>query len=258
MRKKRTYIILIAIILIFFVVMFLLFGVDNIKQEGYETTIIVGENTIWTYSDKRWKNTNSSYDKLNWKKYDIYLNNEKNGKYYLWHSDKWYAFDDNKNAVMLDGDLLAYDANYNISVYNFNYDDIENFNYVHNVLEDNSLPTTSEFTSSHVVFFDFDADGEEEEFYVISNAFPMDFDPEKIFSLVFMVKNDDIYPIYIDVSNNVGFNGCKPYFTSFLDIDDDSNYELILSCAKYSTAGTTDMLYKFDNNEFKLLISNNN
>jgi len=32
-----------------------------------------------------------------------------------------------------------------------------------------------------------------EDFYLISNAFPLDFDPEKIFSIVFMVKNEKIY-----------------------------------------------------------------
>ena len=53
------------------------------------------------------------------------------------------------------------------------------------------------------------------------------------------------------------FNGCKPYFNSFIDVDNDSRYEFILNCAEYSTNGVSRMLYKYDNNEFKILISNN-
>ena len=37
--------------------MFLVFGVENIKQGAYDSTIIVGDNTVWTYSNK-----NGTYD----------------------------------------------------------------------------------------------------------------------------------------------------------------------------------------------------
>ena len=79
----------------------------------------------------------------------------------------------------------------------------------------------------------------------------------KIFSLVFMVKNNEIYPIYTNITSNTGYNGCKPYFRAFVDVDNDSKYEFILSCAKYSASGTTNMLYEFKDKEFKILISNN-
>ena len=86
----------------------------------------------------------------------------------------------------------------------------------------------------------------------------MDIDHEKILSIVFMVKNEKIYYLYNDISENRSFNGCKPFFTTFLDADNDKKYEVILSCAGYSTSTQVDMLYKFnkDNDAFEIVISN--
>ena len=257
MRKKSTYIVLLVMLFVFFIVMFALFGVDNIKKSIYNTTLIVGDNTIWLYEKKNWLNltNNTNIQDLNWDEYKVFVNNEEFGNYLLWHDDKWYAFDKKKNAVSIDGNLLAYKANYNIPVYKFTEEEISDTSTVIQMLKENDVDINSNFTSSYKVSFDYDNDNEEEEFYVISNAFPMD-NPEKIFSIVYMVDGDNIYPIYTDVSKNSSFNGCKPYFTSFLDVDNDKTYEFILSCSKYSVADTVDMLYKFTNNEFKIVISN--
>lgn len=258
MRNKKTYIVLLVILGVFFVVMFLAFGVNNIKQSKYDTTIIVGDNTVWTYKNKKWLNltTKSSFGKLSWKKYNLYVNNEKLGNFYLWHDDKWYAFDDDKNAVVIDGNLLAYKANFPIDISSFKEKEITDRKYVDYVLEENNLSLSSQFTSYYKTSVDLDSDGVLEEFYVISNAFPLEFNPSRIFSIVFMVKNDKVYYLYNDISDNRDFNGCKPYFTSFLDTNNDKMKEIILSCGRYSTDGAIDMLYKFEEESFKIAISN--
>lgn len=256
MSKNKTYIILIAIIFIFFIIMFALFGVDNIRKERYETTLIVGDNTIWTYQKKKWfnfSNSNSTED-FDWKKYKVFSNNEKVGDYLLWHSDKWYAFDNKKNAVNIDGNLFAYRSNHKISIYKFTEKSIDDYTVVNEVLKNNDLEVTNNFTSSYMVSFDYDGDGEEEDFYLVTNVFPTGFNPDKIFALVFMVDGEEIYPIYTDIGNK-GYDGCKPYFNTFLDLDNDKNYEFILSCSKYSVSGSIDMLYKFVDKEFKIVIS---
>lgn len=258
MRNKKTYIVLLVILVVFFVVMFLVFGLGNIRQSKYGTTLIVGDNTVWTYSNKKWLNltTASSIGKLNWQEYILYVNNEKFGKYSLWHDDKWYAFDKDKNAVVIDGSLLAYRANFNMNILKFSEEEITDRKYVDYVLKENNLSLSSQFTSNYKTSVDLDNDGVDEEFYVISNVFPTDFDPEMLFSIVFMVKNDTVYYIYNDVSENRDFNGCKPYFTAFLDTNNDKMNEIILSCGRYSTEGTIDMLYKFEEDSFKIAISN--
>lgn len=258
MKKNRRYIILIAILIIYIIIMIWWLGADNIKKVNNSTTILVGDNTVWNYSDKKWLNiTNQTTVKeMDWKKFTVYLDNEKKGSYYLWHDDKWYLFDEDKNAVNATGKFLAYRSNYNIKVKNFTETTVSNDTYIKEVLIENNLSPSSEFTTQSMTLFDIDNDGIDERFYVISNVFALDFTPDTIFSIVFMVKDNKIYYIYNDISQNIGNNGCKPYLNSFIDVNEDDNYEIIVSCGKYSISEPVDMLYKFNKDEFKILISN--
>lgn len=258
MRDKKVYIILLVSLIVFFVVMFSMFGIENINQEKYTSTIIVGEKTIWRYEKKKWisYNDNSIIDKINWQKFLVYDNNIEKGTYSVWFDDKWYLFDDDKNAILLDGNLLAISSNFDMKVSSFEEKEIDDYSYVQYVLNENELSVNSKFTSNYKVSFDFDSDGVEEDFYVISNVFPLDFNPDYIFSIAFMVKNEQIYYIYNDISLNNSFNGCKPYYNSFLDTNNDGVFEFILSCGKYSNQETVDMLYEFSEDGFKILISN--
>ncbi len=259
MASKKTYIVLISILLIFGLTMFLLFGLKNIKEDSYASTIILGDDTTWVYNSKKWINlrNNSSLQKLNWKEYHVFIDNKEQGDYLLWHDDKWYAFDNKRNAVVIDGTLLAYSANYKMKVLEFKEEDVSDKTFVNEVLKDNNISTSSRFTSIYKVTVDFDSDGEDEDFYVISNAFPLDFEADYSFSIAFMVKNNTIYTLYNDVSTiSSGLNACKPFYQSFIDTNDDNIYEVILSCGKFSADEQIDMLYQFVNGEFKLLISN--
>ena len=260
MREKKTYIVLIVVLVVFFLVMFVAFGIQNIKEGNQENILIIGNSSVFSHSDRKWYNVTdySTNSKTNWQKYNVFLDNKSVGTYSLWHDDKWYAFDDKKNAVLLDGRLFAYKANYNIDVYDYNSEVVDrNDPYVQKVLEENGIDSSSEFSSSSKISFDFDNDGVIEDFYLITNKFPLDFTPDFDFSLAFMVKNDTIYKIYRDViSSSNYYEGCKPYFNTFLDVNSDKQYELILSCGKYSVSGQIDMLYKFSDGEFKILISN--
>jgi hypothetical protein len=258
MVKNRVYVVLLIVLVIFLIVMFMLFGTKTIKEEKISEILVVGDETVWKYSNKKWHNLTykSTLQDLSWKKYRVFENNKDIGNYYLWYSDKWYVFDNDKNPIEIDGNLLAVRSNYDIPVYNFDIEKITDYTYALKVLKEKEI-NDKNYTVSSKVEFDFDNDGDEEEFYLVSNVFPTGFSPEKIFSIVFMVKNEEIYPIYTDISENTGFNGCKPYFNAFLDIDDDKKSELILSCGRYSVSTPINMLYKYEDNEFKIIISNN-
>ena len=260
MVSKKVYVVLLIIIAAFFTFMFLTFGVDNVKQSNYSSTIIVGNSTVWDYNNKNWVNirATTSIEKLNWNKFLVYSNNEKIGEYSLWHDDKWYVFDDNKNSVKLDGDLLAISANFDVKVLPFQLEQLNNedMKYVYAVLQKNNLNVDNKFTSLGKVRLDFDSDGVVENFYVMSNVFATDFTPKMIFSIVFMIKDDSIYYIYNDISENRSYNGCKPFFNSFIDTNNDNKYEFILSCGKFGSNNQVDMLYEFDENAFKIAISN--
>lgn len=258
MVKKRVYIVLLIVLVIFLIVMFMLFGTKTIKEEKISEILVVGDETVWKYSNKKWHNLTykSTLQDLSWKKYRVFENNKDIGNYYLWYSDKWYVFDNQRNAVKVDGDIFAYRSNFDLKVKDFSIENVDNYDFVNYVLESNDISISSEFTSIYKIDLDVDNDSNDETFYLISNAFPLDFQPEKSFSIAFMVKDNNIYYIYKDITANKGFNGCKPYYNTFLDVDQDNNIELILSCSKYSVSDRVDMLYKFEEDGFKILISN--
>ena len=259
MKKKKRYIVILAVLAIYVVIMLLVLGKDMLIKSKDKATIIIGDTSIWKYEDESWLNVTSSstIESLSWREYDVYLDNKEFGKYNLWNSeDKWYLFDKNKNAVTKDGTLLALSANYEIKVKDFNTADIRNYYHVEKVLEQNNISTSSKYTVATESSIDIDNDGKNETFYFVSNAFSLDYNPSKIFSFVFMVKNSKIYPIYTDVAPNTTNNGCKPYLSAVLDIDQDNTYEMVISCGKYSTDKPADMLYKLTEEGFKIVISN--
>lgn len=261
MRSKKTYIVLLLILIIFALIMFFLFAKDNLKEEKEATTLIVGNTSVWKYSSRRWLNlTNpTTINSINWQNFEVYEEGKYLGNYSIWNDgSEWYFFKENKDSIKPVGKVLAYKSNFKIKIKEYSEEqiDLSDQKYIDYVLEENDLSTSSLFTSNYKVNIDYDSDGEEETFYVLTNAFPMEFNPDKIFSLVFMVKDNSIYYLYNSIDDNRGNNGCRPYFNYFLDLTNDGIDEIILSCGQYSTNGTIDMLYKFEETEFKIQISN--
>ena len=259
MKKKKRYYIILIVLIVFTIIMYFAFGKENLEKDKEAVTIIIGDNTIWNYSDRKWLNitNDSTIDSISWLEYDVYIDNKQFGNYYLWYDDeKWYIFDENKKAITTDGEIIAYRSNYDIKISDFTSNDIKNYSYAHQILRENNISTSSKYTVSTETSIDIDNDGSKETLYFISNAFPLDFNPDTIFSIVFMEKNGEIYPIYTDVAKNNSNNGCKPYLSAVLDVDNDNTYELVISCGKYSVDKPVDMLYKLTDEGFKILISN--
>ncbi len=256
--NKKVYIGIIVCILILFIILLLTLGIPNMIEEGKKITLLVDHDTTWVYRNKKWSNLTDSEQlkEYDWKKFHIYSNNEKVGSYYLWRDDRWYAFDKDKNAIMVEGNFFAYQANYTLDIFPFTMNTISDMTYVNEVLKENNIPTNSAFTSSYVISLDMDDDDTLEDIYAVTNAFDTDHDSEKTFTFVFMVKNKKIYPIYEEIDDKDYYNGCKPYFTAFIDLGNDSKYEFIFNCGKYSVMTPIRRLYQFHDNEFKILVSN--
>lgn len=259
MKKNKRYKIIIIVLVVYLLVFFLFLGLKNIKNKNQKITLLIGDSTVWEYENKTWFNitSNSRIDNLSWQKYEVFLDNKYKGNYDLWYDDtKWYAFNQDKTPVNLEGELIAYKANHDLKIKNFEVRETTNNTYVHQILRDNNLKTSSQLTVNNVINIDIDNDGINEDIYTISNAFPFDFTPEKYFAMVFMVKEEIIYPIYTNIESAKYGNSCKPFIRAFLDIEDDNNYEIIISCGRYSIQKPEDMLYQLKNNKFKQVISN--
>lgn len=258
MKKGRSkYIIIIIILLIYLLGMYLLFGVDEVKKNKVTTTLLIGNSSVWNYSGRKWSNVtnNQLLSSLDWQKFMVYINSEKLGNYYLWNDDKWYVFDDDKKALSYSGLFFAYKADFDMKVLKYETKQIIDFTYVNEVLSKYNLISSVNYTVSTITSVDFNQDGVNEDFYVISNVFSEE-QVDKYFSFVFMVKNEKIYMLYEDVDNNDGVNGCKPYINLVADVDNDKKNELVLTCARYSNQLPIDMLYKFEEDAFKIVISN--
>lgn len=255
---KKRYIVILIMIVVYFLVFFFLYGRDNLKQSKLKTTIIVGDSSVWQLEENRWHNLSSTFSRqdLNWEKFNIIIDDKAIGKYSVVYDEKWYLFDENRSPYNYTGNLIAYQANYKMKLKPFTTNEITDFTTVNKVLTENNLNTTQEFTLSNYIDIDYDGDGSNEKFYFISNVFPIETNPDYIFSIVFMEKNGTIYPIYKSIEKNQSFNGCKPYISAIIDVNDDNKYEFVLSCSKYSVETPIDMLYKFTNNEFKIIVSN--
>ena len=256
---KKRYIVILIIIVVYFAVFFLLYGRENYKQSKLKTTIIVNDSSIWQLEENSWTNiTNSTSEKnaLNWEEFNIIIDNKNVGKYAIVYDEQWYLFDKNRKPYNYTGNLIAYQANYTMKVKDFTKQEITDFTTVNKVLEENNLSTNQEFTVSNYIDVDYDNDGVDERLYFISNAFPIDTNPSTIFSIVFAEKDNKIYQIYKSIEENRSFNGCKPYLSAIIDVNEDNRYEFILSCSRYSVETPIDMLYQFKDNEFKIIVSN--
>ena len=257
-KGKLKYIIIITVLIVYAVVMYLAFGVSETRERKATTTLLVGNSAVWNYSSRNWFNMNTSslLSTLNWQKFNIYVNNQYFGKYLVWQDDQWYLFDNNRNAISYDGNLFAYQADFDMDILNFTTNNITDYTYVNQVLQEHGFDTNVNYTLATVSDVDFDKDGIAEEFYIVSNVFAIDFFPDKYFSFVFMVDNNKIYMLYEDVDTNEGVNGCKPSLYTVADVDNDKEYELILTCAKYSNQTPLTMLYEFRDDAFEIEISN--
>ena len=255
-KEKKVGIIIIIIILILFFILFFFFGgIDSFKNKKDQSIILIGNNTYWNYKNKKFYNIKSNISSLYWKDYVVYINNKKYGTYKLWHDDKWYLYDKDRNAVSYDGNFLAISSNYNIKPVDYSLDSASVDKYVKMVLDKNKIKTNN-FTVKNKINIDIDNDNKKESIYLISNVLPIDEYEKYRFSIVFMVKNDIIYTVFSDVANESNSRGCKPYIDTFIDVDKDKDLEIIMSCGGLVTSNTKHYLYDFKDNKFTVLVSN--
>lgn len=256
MKNNRIYIFLIIAFIVFFFLVFLLYGKDSIRKEKEEVLMLVGDNTIWSYSQNHWYDNSDEIEKYNWKKFKVYLDGKYSDEYYVWYDEKWYIFDKDKEPKSYQEKFLAMQSNYDIKVKQFNSEPNNNQDIVSKYLKDKGLSSASQLTTNTKTTLDIDNDNKDETIYIISNAFPLDFNPEKIFSFVFIEKDGKIIDIFSSIENNTYDNGVKPYIESILDIDEDGKYEMIIAYAGYSITPTTHTMYKLDKDSIIELISN--
>ena len=258
-KGKVKYIVIIVILVIYCVLMYLAFGVDETKRRETAATLLIGDSAIWNYSGGSFTNitSQSTISSFDWQEFTVYVDNQLLGNYSVWYDDRWYLFDEGQNAVDYQGNLFAYKADFDMNILPFTVQEISDYRYVEQVLSEYGI-TTPGYTVDNYYAIDLDQDGVDEEFYAVSNCF-MDIDigfPDEYFSFLFMVDDGVITMLYEETGQNQAVNGTQPIIYSVLDIDNDSNYEMIVMGYKYSVQLPYVMLYKYEDGTLKLEFSN--
>ena len=264
-KNKKIMLIMLIVLVVYGLFMFLVLGgTKKFKKTNTQIAIIMGDNATFTYNGSFWTyvELETTFDKLNWLKYDVYENNELIGNYSLWHSDKWYIFEgegENRKPITLSEDFIALRADSSIKLTPFESKKIVDYSYVNAVLDSYGIQA-SYLTVDEVVSIDIDNDSNDENIYFISNSLPLDNSENFNFTIVFMEKKGEIYRIFTDIQEMDNSNGCKPFMRAVLDYDLDGEQEIIFACGELSARKQRDNIYKFKHNnsydEFKLVVSN--
>ncbi len=249
------------IIIIFFIILLLavLLSSDErktiLQSNRYESYLVVGQNSIFTYQNKNIYNVTKNKElrnALEWEKFTIISDHKKLGNYLMHYDEKWYLFDENKTAIDYDEEtLIAYKSNYNLKYSYKSQNEVIDNKYINKVLETKKL-SGDHITYSSEVYFDIDNDGQNETFYVVGNTMPIEANEDKKYAISFMVKDEIIYLIYVNLFEDFKRVYCLPQIEGFLDLNSNNKNEIIISCNTMSTLQQQVNIYEFNKKNNKI------
>ena len=248
-------------IIIFFIVLLLVVFLSSdekktiFQSRKYESYLIVGQNSVFSYQNKNIYNVKKNQElmnKIDWEQFTIINNHKKLGNYLMHFDEKWYLFDDNKSSIDYNEDnLIAYRSNYDIKYIYEEQNDVIDDKYINKVLKAKKL-SGENITYSSEVYFDIDNDGQNETFYVVGNAMPFEANKDKKYAITFMVKDEVIYLINVNLFEDFNRVICLPNIEGFVDLNSNDKNEIIVSCNTMSNSQQRVDIYEFNKNNNKL------
>lgn len=256
MKSKKNIVIVLIIIVLYLVLAIVLFGWENFKNKIQGMSIMLSTGEKWQLKDGSWSEIENNND-YNWKKFDIYVDNQLFGKYDLLYNNKWYIYDKNRQSLKYDGKILAIRGNKKYEVIDFREETFDSTDekLLENILLEKNVDYSKDFTYAKKVSLDIDGDNTKEHIYTVSNAFSDDTTSNERFSIVF-INDEDVqvlYQRYADIENQ--YDLCVPKVNSILDVNKDLKYEIIFECNYYSVMGVCSSLYEEKDGIYKLSIS---
>lgn len=227
MQKK--YVVLIAIIVIYILVMILIFGIDRDTITN-NTYIVIGENTRWKYVDDEWSKLEITDSVFNRNKFKVYKDQKYKGNYFIQnYDDTWYFFDDQNVSHDLYGQLFAYKSDRDIEVVSFTGEE-PSLMEIKSLLNKYSIQINSfeDLSKAQKISMDFDKDGINEYIYSLSN-YMSETASNNLFSIVVYVDNDKPYEIIKNLDDNVRYIYSV---SNIIDVNEDKNYEIIIEHEK--------------------------
>lgn len=249
---KKRYIIIFVLLAIYLILGLLLFTNKDIKNNNIEYLLIGNDIKLSLYNGKWDTIKDNVFDT----KFYIYDNNKYKGVYEIkYHNDKMYLFDDYRNSIKLDGELIATSSK-NIEVKEFEINGITNTNnyIIKEIEKENKLKIENmeQFSINQKIVLDFDNDGKNEELYLLSNMFNMDVNQiEKALSYVLYVDNKKIQKIInLAVNDNERFDSYSYYISGIIDYNNDKKYELIISKGMFRPYPSCQIIYELSKGKY--------
>lgn len=223
--------------------------------------VIINDKDIFKITNNKWTKINKrNINRLSFSNSYSLIGDKFIGKTYLnSNKDNFEIYDSAYQKIDATDTLITLNTKKEIEdikiakQYNA-FDDVDMQN-VNNILKRYSLDDES-FSVTLKYITDLNNDGEDDIIYSISNFYDQD-NRSKAFSLIFSSINNNIEMIdEVIVDSADEYSTSTIYLKSVLDIDQDNNYELIISNASYGNDNNCYSIYRYDtgSNSFEKLI----
>lgn len=160
-------------------------------NESKTQVLILNSNFFWKYKNKEWSkiSLNSELNLINWKKFDIYMDNEFYNTYkYVFTNGKGYFYNEDNESIDLNSNyvLINKDSFISILTYNEVSFDTADSEIVSSFLELNGKNYNDIFIKRKYII------SEDSCVYVVSNYYD-DIDYDDVYSMVFYRKGKKNY-----------------------------------------------------------------
>lgn len=269
--KKHKLEIKITIILlsISIIAIILIVGTDfrNDQLERNTSFLVFDIEHIWKRTNDSFVDVNDDEEKrklFNSRKFQIFTDNVYIDTAQLYYNTNFYYYK-NSELQRIKQIMIAYSGNEEISIVNPKFLSLEDSDYViiTDVLAENNIVITrdTELTLEQKVVFDFDQDGEDESFYIISNLYSEDIFNmvEMSFQVIIYVDSDNIKVLKNEVldKSREYLDTTSHNIISFIRFKNSESYDILLN--KYIPMGglnTCPTLLSLRNNqEWKEIIT---
>lgn len=263
--NKIIYIMIIVLFLLFFFVLIYLnkdkSNTYNKSEKEYDTILIAG-NAIFQKTNNYWNKVTKEENIIklvNWKKYKIYIDYEYFGDYKLVAADGWLAFDDERKSITLpatDSSFFAYKSSDDIDIKKIEVNDNSDFDKTKLLLSAFDINVNYPPEINAIAKVDLNNDGKEDEIYAMNNTFS-EIETEPLFSIFIVKRGSKAYRLFRSTEEANEANMCFPTINSVLDIDNDKEYEIIMSCTNSGLDSIKTVLYKYNSekDDYEIVIS---
>jgi len=213
--------------------------------------LVINNSDIWNYANNNW--FTEKENRVEDKKFKIYVNNEFFGNYYLKYTTKWNIFNENKKFINYNGNILAYTEEFNVKVKNFTKENVADvdLNRINLILKGSF--SFEDLSNQEKIIVDLDNNGVTDKIISVSNI-----DSEnqnKYFNLVYVDINGAIKVLLNDVVEIKNLLIEPIYNIEYIVNIENNKYDnIIIKKGYFSDAGTTNsLMYQYVDNEYKMI-----